>query len=134
MRQLESGPDYERSCFSGKNPFTPQSTIGIELGSKIVGGFSMRKNELQVDGYTAPRSTATTANEFFGEQYHLLRYMWKMPTQQLGREEAEREEFALHALSLEEAQKTFGLKPNSSGDSFCLSHPDPCVINIIVDD
>lgn len=57
-----------------------------------------------------------------------------MPTQQLGREEAKREEFALHVLSLEEAQKTFGLKVHSSRDSFCLPHPDPCVINIIVDD
>lgn len=112
--------------------FTPQSTIGIDFGPKIASGFSMRKNELQVDGYTAPRSAATTANEFFGEQYHLLRYMWKMPTQELGREEAEREEFVLHALSLEEAQKTFGLKAHSSGDSFCLSHPDPRVNNIIM--
>lgn len=95
---------------------------------------SMRKNELQVDGYTAPRSIFTTANEYFGEQYQLLQYMWKIPSQELGREEAEREEFALHALSLEEAQKTFGLNADSLGDSFFLSHPDPRVNNIIVDD
>lgn len=120
--------------FLQEESFTPQSTMGIEFGPKIVGAFSMRKNELQVDGYTAPRSTATTANEFFEEQYHLLQYMWKIPSQELGREEAEREEFALHALSLEEAQKTFRLKADSLGDSFCLSHPDPRVNNFIVDD
>ena len=120
--------------FLREESFTPQSTVGLEFGPKIVGAFSMRKNELQVDGYTAARSTATTANEFFREQYHLLQYMWQMPSQELSREEAECEEFALHALSLEEAQKTLGLKSNSSGDSFCLSHPDPRVNNIIVDD
>lgn len=114
--------------------FTPQSTVGLESRPKIVGAFSMRKNELQVDGYTAPRFTATTADEFFEEQYRLLQYMWKMPSQELSREEAEREEFALHALSLEEAQKTFGLKADSSGDSFFLSHPDLRVDNIIVDE
>jgi hypothetical protein len=119
--------------FLQEESFTPQSTIGIEFGPKIVSAFSIRKNELQVDGYTAPRSTATTANEFFKEQYHLLQYMWKMPSQELGREEAEREEFALHVLSLEEAQKTFRLKADSSGDSFYLSHPDPRINNIIVD-
>ncbi len=107
--------------FLREQSFTPQSTIGIEFEPKIVGAFSMRKNELQVDGYTAPRSIATTANEFFGEQYHLLQYMWKMPCQELSQEEAEREEFALHTLSLEKAQKTFGLKADSLGDTFCLS-------------
>ncbi|PSS10591.1 hypothetical protein M430DRAFT_145532 [Amorphotheca resinae ATCC 22711] len=120
--------------FLREESFTPQSTIGLEFGPKIVGAFSMRNNELQVDGYTAPRFIATTAKEFFREQYRLLQYMWKMPSQELGREEAEREEFALHALSLEEAQKTLGLKADSSGDSFCLSHPDLRVDNIIVDD
>lgn len=120
--------------FLREESFTPQSTMGLELGPKIVGAFSMRKNELQVDGYTAPRFTATTAKEFFREQYRLLQYMWKMPSQELGREEAEREEFALHALSLEEAQKTLRFKADSSGDSFYLSHPDLRVDNIIVDD
>ncbi|KAK7212329.1 hypothetical protein V2G26_019507 [Clonostachys chloroleuca] len=60
--------------------------------------------------------------------------MWRMPSEELGRQEAEREEFALHALSFEEAQKTFGLKADSPGDSFYLSHPDLRVDNIIVDD
>lgn len=60
--------------------------------------------------------------------------MWRIPSEELGRQEAEREEFALHALSFEEAQKTFGLKADSPGDSFYLSQPDLCVDNIIVDD
>ncbi|RSL53807.1 hypothetical protein CEP54_010191 [Fusarium duplospermum] len=100
---------------------------------KIVGALSMRKNELQIDGYTASRFIATTASEFFGEQYQLLQYMWKMPSQELSRVEAEREEFALHALSLEEAQNISGLKTDSSDDSFYLYHPDLRVNNIIVD-
>lgn len=66
--------------FLWEESFTPQSTKGIEFEPKIVGAFSMCKNELQVDGYTAPRFIATIANEFFREQYHLLRYMWKMPS------------------------------------------------------
>ncbi|KAH9212319.1 hypothetical protein DL95DRAFT_411265 [Leptodontidium sp. 2 PMI_412] len=53
---------------------------GLGCGPKIVGAVLMRKNKLQVDGYIATRSTATTANEFFGEQYHLLYYMWQMPS------------------------------------------------------
>ncbi|KAJ4327637.1 hypothetical protein N0V84_001886 [Fusarium piperis] len=105
-----------------------------DIRPKIVGAFSMRKNELQIDGYTAPRSTATTAKEFFAEQYQLLQYMWKMPSHELSQEEAEREEFALHALSLEEAQSTSALQTDSSGDLFCLFHPDLRVNNIIVDD
>lgn len=127
-------PRLQKLIFLREESFTPQSTMDLEFGPKIVGAFSMRKNELQVDGYTAPRFTATTAKEFFEEQYHLLQYMWKMPSQELGREEAEREEFALHALSLEKTQNTFGVKADSSGDSFCLSHPDLRVDNIIVDD
>ncbi|KAG4433208.1 hypothetical protein IFR05_011316 [Cadophora sp. M221] len=113
--------------------FTPQSTVSLGLGPKIISAFSMRKNKLQVNGYTAARSTATTANEFFREQYHLLQYMWQMPSQELGREEAEYDEFALHALRLKEAQRTFELKTDSLGDSFFLSHPNPRVNNIIVD-
>lgn len=112
--------------------FTPESTLGLKTGPKIVGAFSMRKNELQVDGYKAPRFTAATTEEFFKEQYHLLQYMWRMPSQELCREEAEREEFAIH-LVFEEAQKAFALKADSSEDSFCLSHPDLRVNNIIVD-
>ncbi|CZS91556.1 uncharacterized protein RCO7_07034 [Rhynchosporium graminicola] len=120
--------------FPREESFTPRSTIGLEFEPKIVGAFSLRKNELQVDGYTAARSTAKTANEFLRDRYQLLRYMWQMPCRELGQEEAEREEFALHALSLEEAQKALGLQADSSGESFCLSHPDPRVHNIIVDD
>jgi len=93
----------------------------------------MRKNELRVDGYTAPRFTATTASDFFGEQHHLLQYVWDMPCQELDREEAERGAFALH-LTSEQAPKTFRLKADSSGGSFCLSHPDLRLDNIIVDD
>lgn len=88
--------------------FTPQSTMDHDLGPKIVGAISMRKNELQVDGYTAPRRAATTAREFFREQYQLLQYMWKMPSQELDREEAEREEFALPRLELGGSSKHFG--------------------------
>ncbi|KAG8418520.1 hypothetical protein J3459_012390 [Metarhizium acridum] len=120
--------------FSGEESFTPQSTKNFKFGPKVVGAFSMRKNELQVDGYTAPRFTANTAKDFLGEQYNLLAYTWDLPSQELSREEAEREEFALHALNLEEAQKTLGLEADSSEDSFCLSHPDLRVDNIIVDD
>lgn len=114
--------------------FTPQSTMDNDMRPKIVGAFSMRKNELQIDGYTAPRFIATTAKDFFAEQYRLLQYMWKMPSHELCREEAERELFALHALSLEQVQNTFGIQNNSSGDRFCLCHPDLRADNIIVDD
>lgn len=114
--------------------FTAPSALGLRFGPKIVGAFSMRKNELLIDGYTAPRFTATTAKEFFEEQYHLLQCMWSMPFQELQQEDAEREEFALHALNVEGAHKTFALQADSSRDSFCLSHPDLRVDNTIVDD
>ncbi|KAK0100465.1 hypothetical protein ONS96_007741 [Cadophora gregata f. sp. sojae] len=120
--------------FSREESFTPQSIMGLKHAPKIVGAFSMRKNELQVDGFTAVRSIAATANEFLRDQYQLLQYMWQMPSQELGQEEAEYEEFALNALSLEEAQRILGFKADSSGGSFCLSHPDLRVNNIIVDD
>ncbi|OAA54965.1 phosphotransferase enzyme family protein [Niveomyces insectorum RCEF 264] len=125
---------FWRLLFPRDESFTPQATIGPGLGPRIVGAFSMRKNELQVDGYEVPRFTAATSNEFFREQYHLLHSMWKMPVQELGREEAEREEFALHAVRPEKAQKTFGLQADASGDSFYLCHPDLRVNNIIVND
>lgn len=114
--------------------FTPQPTSGLGFGPRIVGAISMRKNQLQVDGYSAPRFTATTAKDFFEEQYRLLHYMWEMSCEELDREEAEREEFALHALSLETVRKTFGLEADSAGDSIYLSHPDLRPDNIIVDD
>ncbi|KAK7393971.1 hypothetical protein QQX98_013245, partial [Neonectria punicea] len=122
-----------KAIFLQEESCTPQSNRDKESRQKIVGAFSMRKNELLIDGYTAPRSITTTANEFFAEQYQLLQYMWKMPSHELGREEAEREEFALHALSSEEAQNILGPKTDSSGNLFCLSHPDLRVDNIIVD-
>ncbi|KAG5796191.1 hypothetical protein H9Q69_004745 [Fusarium xylarioides] len=127
-------PQLLRSILRREEVFTPQSATDHRFGPKIVGAISMRRNELQIDGYTAPRSISTTVNEFFRERYQLLQYMWKMPSQELGREEAERDEFALHALSLEEAQSISGLKTDLSGDSFYLSHPDLRVDNIIVDD
>lgn len=114
--------------------FTPQSATDHRFGPRVVGAISMRRNELQIDGYRAPRSITTTANEFFRERYQLLQYMWKMPSQELSREEAERDEFALHALSLEETQNISRLKTDPSGDSFYLAHPDLRVDNIIVDD
>ncbi|CAG9945391.1 unnamed protein product [Clonostachys rosea f. rosea IK726] len=120
--------------FPEEEYLAPQSSMDLEFGPRIVGAFSMRKNELQVDGYTAPRFIAATAKEFLEEQYRLLQAMWRIPSEELGRQEAEREEFALHALSFEEAQKTFGLKADSPGDSFYLPHPDLRVDNIIVDD
>lgn len=122
-----------KSILHREESLTPQSTMDHDLEPKIVGAISMRKNELQIDGYTAPRFTATTAREFFREQYQLLQYMWKMPSQELGREEAEREEFALHALSLEEALPICGPRTDPADDSFCLHHPDLRVNNIIVD-
>ncbi|KAG8674087.1 hypothetical protein FPOAC1_000050 [Fusarium poae] len=127
-------PQFFTSIFHREEAFTPQSATDHRFGPKIAGAISMRRNELQIDGYTSPPSAFTTANDFFREQYQLLQYMWKMPSQELGREEAERDEFALHALSLEEAQNISGLKTDPSGDSFYLSHPDLRVNNIIVDD
>ncbi|QPC69461.1 hypothetical protein HYE68_000213 [Fusarium pseudograminearum] len=123
-----------RSILHRHETFTPQSATNHRLGLKVVGAISMRRNELQIDGYRAPRSISTTANEFFRERYELLQYMWKMPSQELSREEAERDEFALHALSLEETQNISRLKTDPSGDSFYLAHPDLRVDNIIVDD
>lgn len=49
--------------------FTPESTKDPLRGPQVVGAFSLRKNELQVDGYAAPRFIATTAKEFIEEQY-----------------------------------------------------------------
>lgn len=105
--------------FLREESLTPQSTIGPELELRIADAFSMRKNELQVDGYIAPCFIATTAKEFLEEHYHLLQYMWKMPSQELGREEA---------------RKSFGLMADTSGDSFYPCHPDLRVNNIIEDD
>lgn len=66
---------FRTFMFPREESFTPQSTMDLEFRPKIVGAFSMRKNKLQVDGYTAPRLTATTAEEFFKEKYRLLQYM-----------------------------------------------------------
>lgn len=114
--------------------FVPPSTLGSKSGTKRVGAFSMRKNEVQVMGYTVPRLTAATSKEFFGQQYQLLQDLWRIPCQELRQEEAERQEFALHALSLEKAYEILGLEGDSSEDIFCLSHHDLRTKNIIVDD
>lgn len=42
--------------------------------------------------------------------------------------------FGLQALNPEKAQETFSVEADSSEDSFCLSRPDLCLDNIIVDD
>ncbi|KAL1862872.1 hypothetical protein VTK73DRAFT_6591 [Phialemonium thermophilum] len=126
-----------RSLMFPRSEFcTPRLTTTPQNAPRIVGAFSLRKNEFQVDGYMVPRVTSTTARAFLEEQYNLLHCMWRMPVQELGRAEAEREEFALHALGLNEAQKTFGITDtaDSSGDTFCLIHPDLRVDNIIVDE
>ncbi|KND86221.1 hypothetical protein TOPH_09163 [Tolypocladium ophioglossoides CBS 100239] len=113
--------------------FTPQSTEDPMFRPRIVGAFSLRKNELQVDGYTAPRFTATTAREFLEEQYRLMRCMWSIPCQHLSQQCGERQLFAVHALRPESAQQTLGLRANCD-TIFCLSHPDFRAENIIVDD
>lgn len=41
--------------FPQEEYLAPQSAIDLKLGPRIAGAFSMRKNELQVDGYAAPR-------------------------------------------------------------------------------
>ncbi|RKU41230.1 hypothetical protein DL546_001236 [Coniochaeta pulveracea] len=56
--------------------FTPQSSPDLTSKPKIVGAFSMRKNELQMDGYTTTRSMASSLKDFITEQSHLLQYMW----------------------------------------------------------
>ncbi|KAF5020420.1 hypothetical protein F66182_7547 [Fusarium sp. NRRL 66182] len=127
-------PQLLRSILRREEAFIPQSATDHGFGPRLVGAISMRKNELQIDGYTASRSVSTTVNEYFREQYQLLECIWKMPAQELSREKAQRDEFALYALSLEEAQNIAGLKTGLSGDSFHLSHPDLRVDNIIVDD
>ncbi|KAG5802077.1 hypothetical protein H9Q74_014406 [Fusarium xylarioides] len=45
--------------------FIPKATTNASFEPRIVGAFSIRKNELQIDGYTAPRFTATTAKGIF---------------------------------------------------------------------
>lgn len=127
--------DRLRTFMSPREEFLiPQSTIGLDFGPRIVGAFSLRKNELQVDGYRVLRSVATTAKEFCEEQYRLLQSFWEIPSPELDREQAEYTEFALHTITLEEAQKAFGLVADPSGGSFYLAHPDLRAANIIVDD
>jgi hypothetical protein len=115
--------------------FEPES-IDAEPAPQIVGSFSMRMNELQVQGYTGQRFTAQTATHLLAQQHHLLQDIWSVPCQALGREEAELQELALHTLSLQEVQKVLMTPIYSPGDpaSFCLTHPDLRVDNIIVDD
>ncbi|KPM42307.1 hypothetical protein AK830_g4277 [Neonectria ditissima] len=95
--------------------FTLQSTKDSRFKPRIVGAFSLRKNELQVDGYTAPRFTATTAREFIEEWYRLMRCMWSIPYRP------------------ESAQQILGLKADHD-TIFCLYHTDFRAENIIVDD
>ncbi|KAK0613147.1 kinase-like domain-containing protein [Bombardia bombarda] len=108
--------------------FTPQSTKDPICRPQVVGAFSLRKNELQVDGYNAPRFIATTAGEFIEEQYRLMHCLWSIPYQHLSQQCAERQLFAVYTT-----QQTLGLE--GDGDTtFCLLHPDFRAENIIVDD
>ncbi len=100
--------------FPREDSFKPQTALNVESRPKIGGAFSLRKGELQVDGYAAPRFVATNASEFFQEQHRLLQYMWKIPIRELDREQAEKEAFALHTLSLENAQGTLQLGNDAS--------------------
>ena len=120
--------------FARQASFSPISTVGLSLDHEIVGALSIRRNELQIDGFTPPRFIATSASEFVEEQYRLLRCTWELPSRELGRDEAEREEFALHALAPDQAKRTLRLDADLHGDCFCLAHPDLRLGNIIVDD
>ncbi|KAF5024764.1 hypothetical protein F66182_3142 [Fusarium sp. NRRL 66182] len=127
--------DWVRSLFWREEVFTPQRNGDFDTQPIIAGAFSMRKNELQVDGCLLPRVKTNNANKFLREQHHLLRCIWEMPCQELEREEVERQEFALHFLNLEWVRNRFGIEVNPPAkDSFYLSHPDLRVNNIIVDD
>jgi hypothetical protein len=99
----------------------------------IIGAFSLRKNELQIDGYSAARVTANTAKEFLQEQYRIMRCMWSMPCQLLSQSVAERQLFAIHSLRPESAQHALGLRVDDD-NVFCPIHPDFRAANIIVDE
>ncbi|KAK0609325.1 kinase-like domain-containing protein [Bombardia bombarda] len=107
----------------------------MELGNppvKMVGAFSIRKNEFQATGYKIRRIVTTSAKQFLDEQVRILRHMWTMPYQYLNRREAELEQFALEFMSQPEVQDRVCI--NSDPQSFLLVHPDLRLGNVLVDD
>lgn len=122
-----------RGLIPREQSFKPRSTKGLECQTNVYGTFSLRKNELQVDGCCFPSLTTTSAKAFFEGQHHLLQYIWKMPLQELSRVQAERIEYALHAIHLNKVQELLN-QGQQTKESFFLHHPDLRMENLIVDE
>ncbi|KAF5018584.1 hypothetical protein F66182_9429 [Fusarium sp. NRRL 66182] len=101
----------------------------------MIATLSIHANELQLQGYSTPRGICTTALRFLEEQHSLLRQTYQVPCEELDRETAELEVYALHALGSRHSCEVAKLNKNTSAcETFNLWHTDLRCANIIVDD
>ncbi|KID81589.1 phosphotransferase enzyme family protein [Metarhizium guizhouense ARSEF 977] len=97
----------------------------------VVGNFlSMPMNELQIQKQRRRQLTFTSAARFVDELYDILLEIYRMPIEELSRETAELELFALHILAREIPKI---LDSHWDQGPFVLTHADLRCANIIVD-
>lgn len=95
----------------------------------IVGALSVSRNTLLRNGSRVQSSTAAKSTaEFLEGQFYILEETYKMPVEDMSREDLEMEVFALHDLK----QRIFEALAGSK-DSFVLTHTDLRRSNIMVD-
>lgn len=92
---------------------------------------SITINELQIEGKRVPQSTHTSATRFAKQQHHLLSETYRLPIEELSRETAELELFALDALA-KQIPNVFDSQHDNG--PFVLTHTDLRCANLIVDD
>lgn len=113
--------------FSAAGSLMPAQPEGPASTPVIVGAFSIPINELKIQGYSPSPSLPRTTTEFISQQRRLLRDFFLLPTQDLDRETAELELFALDSLDQIPAAVDCRDEP------FVLSHTDLRWSNIMVD-
>ena len=94
----------------------------------IVRAFSMSRNTLLRNGYWMQSSAAKSTAQFLEEQFWILEETYKMPVEDLSREDLEMEVFALHDLKKRIFEALGGSK-----NTFVLTHTDLRRSNIMVD-
>ncbi|KAF4981855.1 hypothetical protein FZEAL_2434 [Fusarium zealandicum] len=101
----------------------------------MIATLSIHANELQLQGYSTPRRICTTAQRFLEEQHTMLQQTYQVPSEELDRETAELEVYALHALGSQHSCEVAKLNENTGAcETFILWHTDLRCANIIVDD
>ncbi|PHH89187.1 hypothetical protein CDD83_6525 [Cordyceps sp. RAO-2017] len=98
----------------------------------VVGNLlSTTTNELQLQGRRAPQLAVTSATQFAEQQYQLLSESYRTIVEELWRQTAEQELFALDSLA---KQMPEVVDSSRDGGPFVLTHTDLRCANIIVDD